>query len=103
MYGRKVDFLHEKSLSVLATLASGPQGGKEGGGPDGEGDEAGPRKRRGAARAELDFGPIKVEVTQNLHFNPVLWIRIRMDPDLLPGSGSGIIFLDPAKSERAYK
>ena len=87
MYGRKVDFLHEKSLSVLATLASGPQGGKEGGGPDGEGDEAGPRKRRGAARAELDFGPIKVEVTQNLHFNPVLRIRIRMDP---------------AKSERAY-
>ena len=35
----------------------------------------------------------------------VLWIRIRMDPKLLPGSGSGIIVPDPdpAKSERAYK
>ena len=33
------------------------------------------------------------------------WIRIRMDPELLPGSGSGIIVPDPdpAKSERAYK
>jgi hypothetical protein len=61
VYGRKVDFLHEKSLSVLATLAKGPQGG-EGSGPDGEAGEAGPKKRRGAARAELDFGPIKIEV-----------------------------------------
>ena len=37
----------------------------------------------------------------------VLWIRIRMDPEHLPGSGSGIKVLDPdpapAKSERAYK
>ena len=35
----------------------------------------------------------------------VLWIRIRMDPDLLPGSGSGIIVpnLDLAKHERADK
>ena len=35
----------------------------------------------------------------------VLWIRIRMDPELLPGSGSGIIVpdSDPAKSERADK
>ena len=35
----------------------------------------------------------------------VLWIRIRMDPELLPGSGSGIKVPDPdpAKSERAYK
>ena len=31
----------------------------------------------------------------------VLWIRIRMDPELLPGSG--IIVPDPAKSESAYK
>ena len=32
------------------------------------------------------------------------WIRIRMDPELLPGSGSGIKDSDPdpAKSERAY-
>ena len=29
---------------------------------------------------------------------PVLWIRIRMDPELLPGSGSGIIVPDPAKN-----
>ena len=38
-------------------------------------------------------------------FYPVLWIRIRMDPELLPGSGSGIKVSDPdpAKSERAYK
>ena len=36
---------------------------------------------------------------------PVLWIRIRMDPELLPGSGSGIIVPDPdpAKYERADK
>jgi hypothetical protein len=58
-----VDFLHEKSLSVLATLASGPQGGKEGDGGGADGDEGGSRKRRGAARPELDFGPIKVEVS----------------------------------------
>ena len=32
------------------------------------------------------------------------WIRIRMDLVLLPGSGSGILVLDPdpAKSERVY-
>ena len=38
-------------------------------------------------------------------FGPVLWIRIRMDPELLLGSGSGIIVpdLDPAKYERANK
>jgi hypothetical protein len=59
VYGRKVDFLHEKSLSVLATLAKGPQGGD---GPEGEAGEAGQKKRRGAARPELDFGPIKIEV-----------------------------------------
>ena len=37
--------------------------------------------------------------------NSVLRIRIRMDPELLPGSGSGIKVPDPdpAKSERAYK
>ena len=33
----------------------------------------------------------------------VLRIRIRMDPELLPGSGSGIIVPDPAKYERADK
>ena len=47
------------------------------------------------------------------HFRPevvvlvqaVLRIRIRMDPDLLPGSGPGIIVpdSDPAKNERTYK
>ena len=36
-------------------------------------------------------------------FKPVLRIRIRMDPELLPGSVSGIIVPDPAKSERADK
>ena len=36
---------------------------------------------------------------------PVLWIRIRMNLELLPGSGSRIKLpdSDPAKSERAYK
>ena len=34
---------------------------------------------------------------------PVLWIRIRMDPELLPGSGIIVPDPDPAKSERAYK
>ena len=33
----------------------------------------------------------------------VLWIRNRMDPELLTGSGSGIIVPDPAKYERADK
>ena len=33
----------------------------------------------------------------------VLWIRIRMDPELLPGSGIKVPDPDPAKSERAYK
>ena len=35
----------------------------------------------------------------------VLWIRIRMDPEFLPGSRSGIIVPDPdpAKDERAEK
>ena len=35
----------------------------------------------------------------------VLWIRIRMDPELWPGLGSGIIVPDPdpAKHERADK
>ena len=38
-------------------------------------------------------------------FKPVLRIRIRMYPELLPGSGYGIIVPepDPAKSERADK
>ena len=34
--------------------------------------------------------------------NAVSWIWIRMDPELLPGSGFGIKVPDPAKSERAY-
>ena len=38
---------------------------------------------------------------QALLFFSVLWIR--MDPELLPGSGSGIKVPDPAKSERACK
>ena len=34
----------------------------------------------------------------------VLWIRIRMDPELLPGSGSVIIVPDPdSAKERADK
>ena len=32
-----------------------------------------------------------------LHIFSVLWIRIRMNPELLPGSGSGIIDPDPVK------
>ena len=34
---------------------------------------------------------------------PVLWIRIRMDPELLPGSGIIVPDPDPAKYERADK
>ena len=33
----------------------------------------------------------------------VLWIRIRKDPELLPGSGIKVPDPIPAKSERAYK
>ena len=36
-------------------------------------------------------------------FPSVLWIRIRMDPELLPGSGIIVPDPDPGKSERAYK
>ena len=38
-------------------------------------------------------------------FMLVLWIRIPIDPELLSGSGSGIIVADPhpAKSKTAYK
>ena len=38
-------------------------------------------------------------------FIAVLWIRIRMDPELLSGTRSGIIVPDPdpAKYERSYK
>ena len=43
-------------------------------------------------------------ITTALH-SAVLWIGIRMDSELLPGSGSGIIVPDPdpAKYERADK
>jgi hypothetical protein len=80
VYGKKVDFLHEKSLGVVATLTSGPPGG-EGGEEEAGGDEAGgPRKRRGAARPDLDFGFIKVEVIK--HFdclqNCIIFMRIRI-------------------------
>ena len=34
---------------------------------------------------------------------PVMQIRIRLDPELSPGSGSEIIVPDPAKIERADK
>ena len=49
--------------------------------------------------------PIWNFVCHSCLFSPVLWIRIRMDPQLLPGSGSGIIVQDPdpAKYERADK
>ena len=47
----------------------------------------------------------KIKTQQIMHLEPVLWIRIRMDPELLPGSRFRIIVPDPdpAKSERAYK
>ena len=47
---------------------------------------------------------VKITVSQEDR-NPVLWIGIRIDPEFLPGSGSGIIVLDqdPAKYERADK
>ena len=42
---------------------------------------------------------------RQVSFIPVLWIRIRMDPEILPGSGSVIIVPDPdpAKSVIADK
>ena len=44
-------------------------------------------------------------ILYNVQYSAVLWIRIRMDPELLPVSGSGIKVPDPdpAKSKRAYK
>ena len=42
-------------------------------------------------------------VQRSQYLDPVLWIRIRMDPELLPGSGIKVPDPDPAKSERAYK
>ena len=47
----------------------------------------------------------KVPSCPNPFIQAVLWIRIRMDPELLPGSGSEskVPDPDPAKSERAYK
>ena len=45
----------------------------------------------------------KLSRVPNFVFFAVLWIRIRMDPELLLGSGSGIIVPDPAKYERADK
>ena len=39
----------------------------------------------------------------NRNLIAVLWIRIRVDPELLPGSGIKVPDPDPAKSERAYK
>ncbi len=77
VYGKKVDFLHEKSLGVVATLTSGPPGG-EGGEEEAAGDEAGPRKRRGAARPDLDFGFIKVEV--NKYFDCLQTVLRIRDP-----------------------
>ena len=43
----------------------------------------------------------QTQETSMLPLSPVLWIQIRMDPELLPGSG--IIVPDPAKYERADK
>ena len=45
----------------------------------------------------------KQPMREQLLKKPVLWIRIRMDPKLLPGSGIKVPDPDPAKSERAYK
>ena len=42
-------------------------------------------------------------ISAALRFFAVLWIRIPMDSELLPGSGSGIIVPDPAESVRASK
>ena len=48
---------------------------------------------------------IVASVKIQLFFIPVLRVRIRMDPELLPGFGYGIIVPDPdpAKSERGYE
>ena len=48
---------------------------------------------------------IRGYVFRSYVFRAVLCIRIRMDPELLPGSGSRIKVPDPdpAKGERAYK
>ena len=53
------------------------------------------------------FCTVKRETFSKVLLHAVLWIRIRirMDPELLPGFGSGIIVpdQDPAKYERADK
>ena len=53
------------------------------------------------------YSPFTVPQSWGHPRQAVLWIRIqiRRDPELLPGSGSGIIVSDPdpAKSERACK
>ena len=53
----------------------------------------------------LRVAVLRGQGTDNIHIKvikPVLRIRIRMDPEFLPGSGSRIIVpdLDPAKNER---
>ena len=44
----------------------------------------------------------RLRVTE-MFVSTVFWIRIRMDPDLLPGSEIIVTDPDPAKSERADK
>ena len=60
-----------------------------------------PENSREAPRLVLN--PHRQPASQSLAIIPVLRIRIRMDPELLPGSGIIVPDPDPAKNERAGK
>ena len=62
-------------------------------------------KKRFLLKFRFGSSAVKKVSLRKFHFKTVLWLRIRLDPELLPGSGSGIILPDPdpAKSERACK
>ena len=69
----------------------------------GVGEIIGIRIRHNAESKNLS--QFKAELCSLRQLKAVLWIRIRMDPELLPGSGSGIFVPDPdpAKHGRADK
>ena len=53
--------------------------------------------------ANFTYVSLPPPLVRRLSFKPVLRILIRMVPERLSGSGSGIIVPDPAKSESACK
>ena len=52
---------------------------------------------------ELQAQNTRIDMLAQVQLQSVLWIRIRMDPKLLPGSGIIVSDRDQAKSKRAYK